>query len=76
MVSDLVVVTVKTKQGSEYSFPDVPRSMIETVIKNQGWGSAGSVVVVNISGACLTMPARIVDTLCFDGEVKWTGSPA
>jgi hypothetical protein len=69
-------VTVKTKQGSEYSFPDVPRATLQTMINQSGWNVAGSVLIVNVSGAVLSMPARIVDTLSYDGEVKWTGSPA
>lgn len=75
-MKDLVVVTIKTKQGSEYVFPDVPRSMLDTVIKQQGWNGCGVIVLVNISGASMSMPARIADTLSYDGEVRWTGSPA
>ncbi len=75
MASDLTVVTVKTKEGSEYCFPDVPRSMLKNILANRGWNCTGQVALVNISGACLVMPARIVATLSYDGEVKWTGSP-
>lgn len=74
MASDLTIVTVQTKEGSIYSFPDVPRSVLETVIRQQGWNAAGSVILVNISSACLSLPARIVASLSYDGEVKWTGS--
>jgi hypothetical protein len=75
-VNDLVEVSIKTKQGSEYRFPDVPRGMLATVIKNQGWHTVGTIILVNISGASLSLPTRIAETLSYDGEVKWTGSPA
>jgi hypothetical protein len=74
--SDLVVVTIKTLQGSEYVFPDVPRSMLKTIIEQHGWQTAGSVLMVNVSGAVMSLPSRIVATVSYDGEVKWTGSPA
>lgn len=73
--SDLTVVTIKTTQGSEYVFPDVPRSMLKTIAEH-GWKAAGSVLMVNVSGAVLSLPARIVETVSYDGEVKWNGSPA
>jgi hypothetical protein len=72
----MTTVTIKTKQGSDYSFPDVPRATLQTMIEQRGWNEAGSVLIVNVSGALLSMPARIVDTLSYDGEVRWTGSPA
>jgi hypothetical protein len=75
MASDLTVVTIKTREGSEYRFPDVPRSMLKNILEKNGWGSSGQVTLVNISSACLALPARIVETLSYDGEVKWTGSP-
>jgi hypothetical protein len=74
--SDLVVVTITTKQGSEYRFPDVPRDMLKNLLANQGWNAAGSVLIVNVSGAVVSLPARIVATVSWDGEVKWNGSPA
>lgn len=73
---DLTSVTIKTTQGSEYVFPDVPRSMLKTIIEQHGWQAAGSVLMVNVSGAVMSLPARIVQTVSYDGEVKWTGSPA
>jgi hypothetical protein len=76
MGSDLTVVTIKTHQGSEYIFPDVPRSMLENVIKGQGWNACGIIVLVNVSGASMSMPSRIAATLSYDGEVRWTGSAA
>jgi hypothetical protein len=75
-MSDLVVVTIKTKTGSEYRFPDVPRLTLENVIKLQGWNSCGVIVLVNVSGASMSMPARIAESLSYDGEVRWTGSAA
>jgi hypothetical protein len=76
MVDGSTTVTIKTRQGSEYCFPDVPRATLATMINQRGWDASGSVLIVNLSGACLSVPLRIVDTLSYDGAVKWTGSPA
>ena len=69
--SDLVIVTIKTTQDSEYIFPDMSRQMLENVIKNSGWLADSNVVLVNVSGACLVIAARIVKSLSYDGEVRW-----
>jgi hypothetical protein len=71
---DLVEVVVETTLGARYVFPDMPRTMLDNVIKNSGWRSIGQVVLVNVSSSCLTIPSRIVKTVSYDGEVKWTNA--
>ncbi len=70
-MTDLVVVTVESHLGSTYTFPDMPRAMLETIIKSSGWESVGRMILVNVSGAVLSIEARVVKTVSYDGEVKW-----
>lgn len=73
--SDLVDVIVETHLKARYVFPDMPRQMLNNVIQYSGWERTGQFVLVNVSGAVLTMPARLVKTVSYDGEVKWTNAP-
>ena len=69
--SDLVVVTIETALGSSYVFPDMPRDMLDNVIKNSGWEAGAKVVLVNVSSAVLVLESRIVKSLSYAGEVRW-----
>lgn len=69
--TDLVTVTVKTHLGAEYVFPDMPRPMLDNVIRLSGWETSGRLILVNVSAAVLTMESRIVKSVSYDGEVKW-----
>jgi hypothetical protein len=73
--SDLVDVIVETHLGARYVFPDMPRTMLDNVIQLSGWERTGQFVLVNVSSAVLTMPARLVKSVAYDGEVKWTNAP-
>lgn len=64
------VVGILTKTGSHYEFPDIDKGEIHKVLSSQVY-SAGNLTLVNISGACLTLPIRIIDTIAIDGEVTW-----
>lgn len=77
--TDLVEVTVETSLGAKYVFPDMPRTTLDNVIQLKGWKYENPFILVNVSGACLSVPMRIVATVSYDGEVKWKGpacSPA
>jgi len=77
MGSDLTEVTIKTRLQATYVFPDMPRSMLDNVIRLSGWEKTGRLVLVNVSGSVLTLEARIVESVSYDGEVRWGGcSPA
>ena len=74
--SDLAVVTVETHLGAVYVFPDMPREALRNVVDSDGWAQAGRLVLVNISAAVLTMEARLVKAVSYDGKVQWPCSPA
>lgn len=63
-------VGIATKTGSRYDFPDMSKPEIFKVIGPQLFRSE-NMVLVNISGACLTIPVRIIDSIAIDGEVTW-----
>lgn len=72
-MTDLVVVDVLTHTGSRYSFPDVPRGTLESVIESGVWKAHEVFILVNVSGASLSLPGRIVKTVSWDGKVKSYG---
>ena len=69
-MNDLTSVRVVTFLGAEYVFPDVPRAMAQTVVLESAWQTLGSFVLVNVSGASMSIPARVVKTVAWDGEVR------
>lgn len=71
-MNDLTSVAVETFLGASYVFPDVPRSMVQTVALESTWQTLGTFVLVNVSGASLSVPARIIKTISWDGEVRVT----
>lgn len=73
MMADCTVVTIETTLGAAYQFPDMPRSMMQTIIEKSGWAEHGNLVMVNVSGAVINIPSRVVKTISFDGEVKAHG---
>lgn len=70
--TDLVDIEVRTHEGAVYIFPDMPFSTLETVL-NSPWQTNGVLILVNVSGALLSLPARVVHTLSWDGEEKYRG---
>lgn len=76
MGTDLVEVIVETHLGAKHVFPDMPRGALASVIELGGWTKTGRLVMVNVSAAVLTMDARLVKSVTYDGEVKWPASPA
>jgi hypothetical protein len=73
-VSELVEVILETLLGARYVFPDMPRTALTPNFINAAATASGKVVLVNVSGAMLTLPSRIVGTIFFDGEVKWSNA--
>jgi hypothetical protein len=61
--------------GARYVFPDMPRAELEQALLVGTWDE-GQLTLVNVSGACLAMPNRIVKTLSFDGKERWRGPSA
>lgn len=64
------VVGIATKTGSRYEFPDMSKSEVFKILGPQLFG-ANDLILVNISGACITIPIRIIDSIAIDGEVTW-----
>jgi hypothetical protein len=71
-VADLTNVTIETTLGALYVFPDMLRPALEEALRHGAWDE-GQLTLVNVSNACLMMPNRIVKTLSFDGQVRWSG---
>ncbi len=77
--SKLQSVTITTKQGSVYSFPDVDMTEFKLAFKTS---NLSSLTLVNASGAALVLPMRIVkqvtvtDDSAYGEEILWTASTA
>jgi len=70
--SNLKTIEIETHLGSIYRLPDYLGKI--WVPAGSGTGINDSTfVVVNISGAALTIPFRIIKTIKVDGELLWTG---
>jgi len=69
------VVHIRTKTEAEYVFPDIDKDSVHRVISLQVY-SATSLTLTNISGACLVVPIRIIDTIAVDGEILWKAPPS
>lgn len=71
-MADLVAVEIETTLGALYVFPDMPRSVLEASFRSGKWDE-GQLTLVNVSGAALVMPNRIVKELRYEGQVHWRG---
>jgi hypothetical protein len=72
MKSELKLIKIETHLGSIYQLPDYLGKV--WVPSGSGIGSSESTfVLVNISGAALTVPFRIIKTIKVDGKLLWTG---
>jgi hypothetical protein len=67
--TQLVVVELRTKLGASYVFPDVSHAVLNTLLN--GFMPSAQVAITNVSGACLVIPTRIVESIHVDGEEKW-----
>lgn len=67
MGSDLVAVDIMTHTDAHYTFPDMPLSTLENVVKLSNWQKNGVLILVNVSGAVLSLPARVVKTISWNG---------
>lgn len=69
---ELVEVTIETTLGAVYKFPDMTRSVVERIVKDN-ISLQGDLVLTNVSQAALVVPTRIIKTLAINGEVNWRG---
>lgn len=65
----LVTLELETTLKAVYVFPDMPATAIEAFVA--GFGHERTVTLVNVSMACLILPARIVNVLRVDGIERW-----
>ena len=64
------VVTLVTKTGARHVFPDMDKNQIFRLLGAQLYSASG-LTLVNISGTCLVIATRIIETIELDGEVSW-----
>jgi len=69
--TDLTVVTVTTKLGAKYVFPDMPQGPLDNIVRSSAWITAGRLILVNISAAVLSIDSRLVRSVEYNGEVQW-----
>ena len=67
----LVKVKIETQLGAIYEFPDMALATMEALIASETLHGFAQVSLVNQSGSCLVVPARIINTISIDGEIKW-----
>jgi len=65
----LVDVEFRTSLEAVYLFPDVPTSVVDRLISDFNY--TVQVTLINVSGACLVVPARIVTTILVGGVQRW-----
>jgi len=63
-------VEITTKTGAVYLFPDFPKDDIFKTLSSQVFVD-GDLTLTNISGACLVIALRIVETITANGEIIW-----
>jgi hypothetical protein len=68
--SDLVSVEIETHLGALYTFPDVPAATLETFLTHSAWEQINNVVLVNVSGASLAVPLRVVRVIRVAGKER------
>lgn len=76
-MADLVTLGLETRLEAKYTFPDMPRGELTRLLASDFSDAAktGSLTLVNVSGAALVIPFRIVKKILIDGEERWV-SPA
>jgi hypothetical protein len=72
---DHVVVEVETLTGARYAFPDMPRTMLTNILRATAWEHGGRLVLVNASGATLTVPLHLVQRVVAQGKEEWSRAP-
>lgn len=66
----LVSVEFETTLGSVYSFPDMDLNEMESLVSR--FTFENNVTLVNLSQACLVLPARVVKSIRIEGVEKWS----
>ena len=70
MPTEFCVVSIELKGGTRHEFPDMPRDDVNKMLAFIR-SDTSSLALVNIHGACLTMPMRVVSVIAVNGEISW-----
>lgn len=62
-------VILETELGATYVFPDVVKAVATNFAES--FKPTGNVTLVNVSGACLVLPSRLVVKITVGEEVLW-----
>mgnify|MGYP001613324750 CR=1 FL=1 len=70
---DLCSVRVVTLEGSEYLFADISEKAVKSVLPPSGRipVSQPALMMINLSGAAMTIPLRVVRKVLIGEEVLW-----
>lgn len=75
-MENLVSLTLRTRLGACYVFPDMARSEVELLLRRiEDAAKSGQLTLVNASQAVLILPFRIIKTISVGEEERWC-SPA
>lgn len=67
----LATVTITTELDAVYTLPDMFVGSVESLTNSENLHGFAQISLVNVSGACLIMPSRIIKTIAVNGEVVW-----
>lgn len=70
-----VKVEIASTLGAGYVFPDMPYNQLKLFLASMA-GESDTLVLTNLSGATMTVPKRIIDSLKVDGKVVWRRPPS
>lgn len=64
--------TIETRLGAVYVFPDMATE-VDVPVGSGLNSSETNLTMINVSGACLVLPWRIIKQIKMDEQVIWTG---
>jgi len=72
--TDLVSVSIRSKSGALYVFPDMSLSVVKSILPENGrvLGGQPSFTLLNISAAVVSIPFIIIAEILVDDEVLWS----
>jgi len=67
----LVVVVLKTHEGDVYTFPNMKEKEVLGLFSAVWRPASDALTVVNVSGAVLVIPTRVLKEVHVDGRCLW-----
>jgi hypothetical protein len=73
---DLVVVTISTRSGALYHFPDMSLQVLKRVLPETGRtpDNQPTLMLMNISAALISVPFNIIQDVSHPGGLLWSRS--